>query len=95
MRTSPRLTIACLAAVVLAAQPAALQGQQIQIYFPPATGEWEAVGPEQAGWSAEALDDVVEFARERQTSALLILQHGRVLAEHYWDIGDPPLRGGL
>ena len=95
MRTSPRLPIACLAAVVLVAQSAALRGQQIQIYFPPAAGEWETVDPEQAGWSAEALDDIVEFAGERQTSALLILQHGRVLAEHYWDIGDPPLRPGI
>jgi CubicO group peptidase (beta-lactamase class C family) len=94
MRTSPPVLSACQTALVLVAQPTAPAGQTTPIYFPPATGDWETVGAGESGWSGQRLDDVVTFARERQTTALLILQHGRILAEHYWDIGSPPLEPG-
>jgi CubicO group peptidase (beta-lactamase class C family) len=61
------------------AQPAAQ-------YWPPVDDEWRTVTPSDAGWDRARLDEVVAFAGERDTRALLVLLDGRILVERYWEV---------
>ena len=57
-----------------------------ELYFPPADdAQWERIDPAEAGWDAEALEAVFDFADQRRSSAVVILLNGRVLAERTWD----------
>ena len=66
--------------------------QAAEIYFPPAQGEWERVAPETVGWDAAALNQALMVAGARNSSGVVILHRGRILAEQYWNLSDPPER---
>jgi CubicO group peptidase (beta-lactamase class C family) len=56
-----------------------------QRYYPPLTGEaWETVAPAAIGWDAAALDSAIAYAGARNSTALLVLHRGRLVAERYW-----------
>jgi CubicO group peptidase (beta-lactamase class C family) len=55
------------------------------VYFPPLSGsDWETEDLAAAGWNKERLDEAISFAREKNTYALMILHHGRIVTENYW-----------
>ncbi|MBI2760616.1 MAG: serine hydrolase [Chloroflexi bacterium] len=54
-------------------------------YFPPVAGdEWETVTPADAGWDAGRLEEALTFAAERNSTAMVIVWGGRIMAERYW-----------
>ena len=55
-----------------------------KLYFP-GTGDWERVQPQRAGWSADGLDALLQFAESRRSTGVVILLHGRILTEQYWE----------
>jgi CubicO group peptidase (beta-lactamase class C family) len=63
-----------------------------RLYFPPADGAWETVAPAEAGWDAERLDAALAVAGERDSTGVVILHRGRILAERHWTL-DAPSRG--
>jgi CubicO group peptidase (beta-lactamase class C family) len=56
------------------------------LYFPPTAGEWEQVAPATAGWNDGRLKLALELAGKTRASGVVILHHGRVLAEQYWEV---------
>ena len=58
-------------------------------YFPPDDGTWERVDPASVGWDAEGLSAALDVAGSRNSSGVLILHHGRIMAERYWQLDDP------
>ena len=71
---------------VLAATP--IFGQPL--YFPPDNDSWETVNPEQVGWSSAGLAAALQVAADRDSTAVVILYRGRILAESYWDASGTP-----
>ena len=63
-------------------------------YFPPDDGTWERVDPASVGWDAEELSAALDVAGSRNSSGVLILHHGRIMAERYWQLDDPPMLTG-
>lgn len=59
---------------------------ELDMYFPPQDGDWETVTPEEVGWNAVALENAMAFAGEYNSSGIVILHRGRILAERYWKI---------
>lgn len=57
-----------------------------ELYFPPRSGPWEVAAAEDAGWNPAALEAAVELAERNNSTGLLILHRGRILAERYWDL---------
>lgn len=55
------------------------------LYFPPAEGEWQTVSPKDLGWDETALDAALQYAGESQSTGVVILHNGRMVAEKYWD----------
>jgi CubicO group peptidase (beta-lactamase class C family) len=48
---------------------------------------WETTSVAETGWDAAKLDEALSFAGSRATRALILLLQGRILAEHYYDVG--------
>ena len=61
------------------------------LYFPPDNGAWESVDPASVGRDAEKLSAALDVAGDRRSSGMLILHDGRIMAERYWEIGNPPV----
>ncbi len=51
----------------------------------------ESVDPASVGRDAEKLSAALDVARDRRSSGMLILHDGRIMAERYWEIGNPPV----
>ena len=62
------------------------------LYFPPMDEPWKAIDPAEAGWDAERLDAALAVAGERDSTGVVILHRGRILAERHWTL-DSPSRG--
>ena len=62
------------------------------LYFPPVKGDWEKVEPASVGWNAERLSAALNLARERNSSGVLVLYNGRIMAEKYWELANPSRR---
>ncbi len=75
------LTVALLLGA--GAGPAAAEGEPA-LYFPPHEGEWETVEPGDVGWDATRLREALDYAGANQSSAVVILHRGRILAEQTW-----------
>ncbi len=61
------------------------------LYFPPPGDAWATITPHDAGWDSKALDAALSWAGDRNTTAVVILSGGRILAERYWAAGSPRL----
>lgn len=57
-----------------------------ELYFPPATGQWETITPEKAGINPQKLQMVVEYAKKQNSTGLIILYKGRILLEQNWKL---------
>ena len=62
--------------------------QAAELYFPADDGSWETVTPASAGWDAELLDAALELAGTRDSTGVVVLHKGRIMAERYWDAPD-------
>ncbi|MBT6485280.1 MAG: serine hydrolase [Planctomycetaceae bacterium] len=56
------------------------------LYFPPAQGEWETVEPGEVGWDAAKLQEALDYAGKNQSTGVVILYKGRILAEKYFKV---------
>jgi len=56
------------------------------LYFPPIKGKWETVSLDEVGWNAARLDIAMDYAGEQNSSGVVILYRGRILAEKYWNV---------
>lgn len=63
-----------------------------ELYFPPEQGDWERIDPVTAGWNPEQLDVALDVAGARNSSGVVILLGGRILAERYWELPEAPAR---
>jgi len=61
------------------------------IYFPSSGEQWETASLEDEGWDTNALEKVFEFASTHNSSGLVILKNGRILAERQWVLENPPM----
>lgn len=55
------------------------------LYFPDDNGGWQHIDPATAGWDATLLSAALDVAGQRNSSGVVVLLNGRILAERYWD----------
>ena len=88
-RSSPRIGFRglSLAAAFLAVVSTA---RAAEFHFPPAgaTADWATIDAAAAGFDAGKLAEVLDFARRRRSSSLVILYRGRIVAEGNWNPND-------
>ena len=60
-----------------------------RLYFPPVEEPWETVDPSGVGWNAKRLDAALAVAGERDSTGVVILHRGRILAERHWTLDSP------
>lgn len=65
------------------------RAQADEFYFPPADGEWETVQPEDVGWDQAGIQRALDFAGSQQSTGVVILHRGRILAEQSWELEGP------
>lgn len=56
---------------------------QASAYWPRA-GEWDTRAPRDAGMDAAALEEALQYAGDRNSTGLIVLRGGRIVAERYW-----------
>lgn len=56
-----------------------------EFYFPADNNAWQTIAPSVAGWDEEKLAAAMKLAGERNSTGVVILYRGRILAEQYWD----------
>jgi CubicO group peptidase (beta-lactamase class C family) len=78
-----------LAIVGLAALSVSVTHAAGPLYFPDTDASWERVTPESAGWNASRISDAIDYAGAHQSTGVVILLDGRVLAERYWEVTGP------
>jgi CubicO group peptidase (beta-lactamase class C family) len=61
-----------------------------ELYFPEDT--WETVKPGKVGWREDQLESAVDFAMSRNSSGVVVLYRGRILAERYQELPKKSLR---
>jgi CubicO group peptidase (beta-lactamase class C family) len=81
---------AVIAAVAASGFLLAGTGGATALYFPPPDASWEHVDPAEVGWDAAALENALDWAGGHNTSGVVILHRGRILAERRWELDDPP-----
>ncbi len=55
------------------------------MYFPPPTGDWETVTPEEAGFTAQGIEDLVTFVMQSRSVSFVLIYQGRIVTENYAD----------
>lgn len=56
------------------------------LYFPPFNGKWESIAPNEVGWDKGLIRRAMDFAGDHNSSGVVILLQGRILAEQYWEV---------
>lgn len=65
--------------------PINVQSRAGTAYVPPLSGDnWETVSPASAGWDEARLNEALAYAGENQSTAMVVLYRGRIMAERYW-----------
>ncbi len=55
-------------------------------YYPPLTGDtWETKTAASLGWDETKLQEAFDFAATRSTYGLIVLHHGKIVKEQYWN----------
>lgn len=56
------------------------------LYFPPNNSEiWETMSPESLNWNTALLPELQNYLIEKETDAFIILKHGRIVVEYYFN----------
>ena len=84
-----KAAVLSLAICFLAVAVGQAQEKEKTTYFPPAKGEWKQVDAASIGWDREKLNQLLAYAAENKSSAVVILHQGRLLAEKYWHVDHP------
>ncbi len=79
-------------AMTVSVFPAIGYTQTSDTYFPKSDDEWRTITPHEAQWSESDLERALDYAGERNSSGVVILFQGKILAERYWDIEEPSQR---
>ena len=82
------LLVHCIVISLLAISIPATDAQPL--YFPSTNGDWEPVDPASIGRDPTLLSAALDVAGARRSSGVVILHHGRILAERYWEPIDAP-----
>ncbi len=56
------------------------------IYFLSGDDGWEKVRPEEVGWDSEKLKAALDYAGKNESTGVVVLHRGKILAEEYWEI---------
>jgi CubicO group peptidase (beta-lactamase class C family) len=57
-----------------------------EYYFPALTGDiWDTKTATSIGWDAAKLTEAFDFAATKNTFGLIVLHHGKILKEQYWN----------
>ncbi len=75
---------ALLSILCLSTQWTAAQASEA-LYFPASDDSWEAVDPASVGWDQDKLNQALDVAGARDSSGVVILYKGRIMAERYWE----------
>lgn len=67
-------------------------GNPNQLYFPPTSGNWESVSASDSGWDEAKLNEALDYARKQNSSGVIVLLNGKILAENYWNVGRKSFR---
>lgn len=59
------------------------------LYFPEGDESWQLIDPSAVGWDRQKLDAALDLAGERNSSGVVILHKGRIMAERYWELAEP------
>ncbi|MEQ8953135.1 MAG: serine hydrolase domain-containing protein, partial [Gammaproteobacteria bacterium] len=78
------LSIPCALLLAAFSLPAAAA----DLYFPPDNDDWSIVAPQDVGWDPELLSAALDVAGERNSSGVVVLHNGRIMAERYWPAPD-------
>ena len=62
------------------------------LYFPSSDEHWEQIDPETVGWNTALLSAALDLAGELDSSGVVILHRGRIMAERYWELENPSQR---
>ncbi len=54
------------------------------MFFPYENKNWEKIDPKTAGFDSKALEEALNYAGEHNTTGIVMLYKGRILAEKYW-----------
>ncbi len=67
------------------------------LFFPTENKDWDHVDPKTVGFDTKALEEALNYAGEHNSTGLVILYKGRILAERYWDFNkiDPKENASL
>jgi len=68
---------------------------QSSVYFPPVNGPWDSAGADTEGWDIIALEELFDFARTHNSSGLVIIKNGRILAQRHWALENPPVAASV
>ena len=67
------------------ATPTPVDPRTLASYFPPTTGSaWDTVSAVRLGYDSAALRSALDWAGTQQTTAVVVLWRGRIVAERYW-----------
>ncbi len=58
-------------------------------YFPAGNDAWKVIAPSDAGWDSGKLQLALDYAGKHQSSGVVVLYRGRIMAEQYWQ---PPAK---
>ena len=86
IRSCHGLLVACLFLCVVISSRA---HSQQDLYFP--DEKWEHVRPADVGWDAEKLKASIDFAMSNDSSGVVVVHGGRILAERYQILKGNPL----
>jgi len=75
----PLLLVALLSSTAWTAEK-----DETALYFPPAGEQWKRIDPARAGWDPKKLKSALSFAGKNNSSAVVLIYRGRLLAEQYW-----------
>lgn len=65
--------------------PTSTDPRTLAMYFPPTgSDEWTTVSPASLGWDTTALSTALDYAGQQQSTGVVILWRGRIVAERYW-----------
>ncbi len=69
------------------AQESSDQGQvAATFFFPKSDSDWKRVTAAEVSWNEAALNDMLRYAGEQKSSALVVLWRGQIVVERYWDV---------
>jgi CubicO group peptidase (beta-lactamase class C family) len=58
----------------------------VTTYYPPINqNQWSTVSPDSLGWNINALNEVLQFVKTKNTYGFIILHNGRIVTENYWN----------